>query len=387
MDYHPQKIDQKLLRAVVRANPPAKPSEIRDTAAGLLVRHETTGRASLFAIISRTKRKKLADVRAILDETTKVTLRQCQVEARKLQGKEAAGELEPTGKDQIPTLGEFLTGKGEGRAFSEAVRPIEAARLCSVFSGLVSRRLDEIVPLDLARWTKAKIAAGTKAGTLVRDARMLHSALARAVEWKVISANPLAGQIKRRAGKFRLADIVLEPLEDRVRYLTVDEEPRLRAALAERDDYIPTAVLVSMFTGLRQGELFALTWADIDFNAKTITVRPRNAKSGKVRHVPMNAEVIKLLSVRRGNDPEALVFTYMGHAIVSPKTAWRTLTRAAKIDGFRWHDLRHTFASRLAMAGVDLYVIKELMGHSSITVTEKYAHLQPHRHHEAVAKL
>ena len=351
------------------------------------MRHEATGRASLFAIISRTKRKKLADVRAILDETQKVTLRQCQIEARKLQGKEAAGELAHEQRGTVPTLKQFLLGGGHGRCFSEAVRPVEAARLHAVFPELRGHRLDKILPSYLARWAKAKIAAGAKAGTLLRDARMLHSALARAVEWNVIGSNPLAGQIKRRQGKFRLADITLEPLEHRVRYLKEDEEHRLRAVLSERDDYLPAAVLVSMLTGLRQGELFALTWADIDFTSKTIAVRASNAKSAKVRHVPMNSEVSELLAARRGNDADALVFTHNGHAIASPKTSWGTLMRKANIDNFRWHDLRHTFASRLAMRGIDLYTIKELLGHSSITVTEIYAHLQPHKHHAAIAVL
>jgi site-specific recombinase XerD len=79
--------------------------------------------------------------------------------------------------------------------------------------------------------------------------------------------------------------------------------------------------------------------------------------------------------------------TSTGMTVASPKTAWGNLMRESEIKNYCWHDLRHTFASRLAMAGVDLLAIKEMLGHSSVVTTEIYAHLQPNRHHEAVARL
>jgi integrase len=145
-----------------------------------------------------------------------------------------------------------------------------------------------------------------------------------------------------------------------------------------------------MHTGLRQGELLRLTWGCIDFASKVITVKATTAKSGKSRHVPMNTQVIEILTEWKPQkvEPTDFVFTTpRGMAIASPQTAWENVLREAKIKNFTWHDLRHCFASRLVMRGVDLYVVKELLGHSSIVHTQIYAHLQPHKHHDAVARL
>jgi integrase len=221
-------------------------------------------------------------------------------------------------------------------------------------------------------------------------------------------------------GRSKVADIAVGAIEHRVRYLSDDEEKKLLAALRDRDcrirtgrasgnewrnargidllptftnrfvDYLEPAVLVSMHTGLRQGELFRLTWGCVDNSSKTIMVKAANAKSGKARHVAMNGEVIEILGAWKpqGAKADDLVFVSpFGMAIASPKRAWGTLMRDAAIHNFTWHDLRHTFASKLAMKGVDLYSIKELLGHDKVTTTEIYAHLQLHRHAEAVAKL
>ena len=192
----------------------------------------------------------------------------------------------------------------------------------------------------------------------------------------------------------RLADIAIDPIERRVRYLTPGEENRLRETLRDRDrrthDYLLAAVITSMLTGLRRGEQFKLTWGDVDFRSGQLTVRASTAKAGKTRHVPMNTEVIQTLKAWKGRDADSKDFVFVtptGMPIISPKKAFNALLSAAKISDFTWHDLRHTFASKLAMSGVDLLTIKELLGHSSIRMTEVYAHLQPDRHQAAVALL
>ena len=386
MDYGPRRIDLKVIRALAKLPPPPSPKEVWDSQQRLCLRHQPSGYLGLYAVAQR-QRKSLCNARDVLDATRPQTLRWAVNEARKFQGKAAAGELEPARNDRVPTLREFLVGPCK-RTFGEAVAKSEVDRLLALFPGLLNRRLDKIVPLDMARWAKSM--DGAKPSTVERHARMLHSALEKAHKWKLIKENPLAGAIRRDKGRLKIADIPLEPVEHRIRYLSADEEGRLRAAIEHRSDYIRPAVLVSLGTGLRQGELLKLRWRAVDFTAKVVTVTAETAKSRKVRHVPINAEVLQTLKAwkQEGAKPDDFVFTSpYGHPIISPKKAWGRLIREARIENFTWHDMRHDFASKLVMARVGLYVVKELLGHASITQTEKYAHLQPDVHSEAVEKI
>ena len=394
MDYSPRKIDIKLLRQIVKAKPPATPKEIRDKAQGLVLRHQPSGHASLYAVAGRGQRKQICIALDIVDDTKTQTLRWAIYEARKFQGKAAAGELVPAEKGKTPTLRQLIDGTVAGHKFRDTVAKGEPERILAAFDNILDRQLDKIAPLDLARYAKRQIEKGRKPASILRPARTLSAALEKAVEWKLIGRNPLAGSIKGKQGRVRLADIPLNPIERRVRYLTEEEEKRLRETLIARDrrahDYLLPAVITSMLTGLRRGELFKLTWGDVDFRSEQLTVRASTAKAGKTRHVPMNAEVIETLKAWKPDGAGAKDFVFVTPTcmpIVSPKKAFAVLMRDAKTSDFTWHDLRHSFASKLAMRGVDLLTIKELLGHGSVKMTEVYAHLQPNRHQAAVAQL
>lgn len=155
-------------------------------------------------------------------------------------------------------------------------------------------------------------------------------------------------------------------------------------------DYLRPMVLLSLNTGLRRGELFGLEWTDIDFEARTLAVRGAVAKSGNTRIVGLNDTALSVLDAWRRQHPGiGLVFKSpkTGKAFDNVNKAWRELLKDAKIIGFRWHDMRHSFASWLVQSGVDLYVVRQLMGHSSIAMTERYAHLAPQAAHEAVNRI
>jgi integrase len=204
------------------------------------------------------------------------------------------------------------------------------------------------------------------------------------------------------------------------RYLLEDEERRLRIALIERDDkartervkandwrrargydrlpefaekeftdHVAPMVLISLNTGLRYGELASLEWASIDLQACSLTVTGRTAKSAKTRHVPLNAEAIDMLTRwRPEKQRKGLVFTNPnGSRIGSVKTAWGGVLKAAGITEFRWHDLRHSFASKLVQRGVALPVVRELLGHGDFKLTLRYAHLDDKQKIDAVARL
>lgn len=148
-------------------------------------------------------------------------------------------------------------------------------------------------------------------------------------------------------------------------------------------DHMTPVVLLGMNTGLRRGELLALDWSDINLDARLLTVRRENAKSGKQRHVPLNAEALAVLKQWLSQTTD--VGSVFG--VASVKSGWESLLTAAKVENFRFHDLRHHFASRLVMGGVDLNTVKELLGHSDLTMTLRYAHLALEHLAAAVEKL
>jgi integrase len=147
---------------------------------------------------------------------------------------------------------------------------------------------------------------------------------------------------------------------------------------------------------MRKGELFKLRWADIDFGSGTITVR--DPKSGEDEHLVLNETAKRTLKAlcdsrakvvglrdRAPSQPTGHVFTAPegGYIHVLNRYRYPALRRAG-IEGFRFHDLRHTFASRAAMSGVDLYTLQALMRHRSPQMTQRYAHLSAAHQREAV---
>ena len=147
-------------------------------------------------------------------------------------------------------------------------------------------------------------------------------------------------------------------------------------------------VTVLLHTGFRRGELLGLRWRDVDLKGGVLTI-PK-AKNGEARHVPLTSTVRTILSHRpRPLDGTALVFPNSeGHRDLrwAKKTVPGAL-RAAQIEDFRFHDLRHTFASRLAMEAVDLMTIRELMGHKTMAMTLRYSHLSPGHRRTAIERL
>lgn len=160
----------------------------------------------------------------------------------------------------------------------------------------------------------------------------------------------------------------------------------LLPALPHYGDHLTPAVLLSMNTGMRRGELLSLRWSSIELAGKhpQLTIEGSSAKSHQTRHLPLNQEAVDVLKRWRERAPsEERVFPVK----TGFKSAWAPLLVRAKITAFRWHDVRHHFASRLVQAGVPLNTVRELMGHASLAMTLRYAHLAPDQKREAVAKL
>jgi integrase len=149
-------------------------------------------------------------------------------------------------------------------------------------------------------------------------------------------------------------------------------------------------VIISLNTGIRRGALFGLLWSDVDMEGRVLTLRGEEGKSGKTNRVPLNDAAFRAFAEwRRQSGDGGLVFPSprTGGRFDDCKKAWKTLMRKAGIENFRWHDMRHDFASRLVMRGVDLNTVRELMGHADMKMTLRYAHLAPEAKVKAVGVL
>ena len=154
-------------------------------------------------------------------------------------------------------------------------------------------------------------------------------------------------------------------------------------------DHLRPMILLSINTGIRRGELFSLKWSNVNFDQAMLTIDGAYAKSGKTRHIPLNSEALNVLkSWRMQTNTIDLVFPSKdGNRFDTVKKGWKAIVDAAEIKNFRWHDMRHHFASKLVMAGVDLNTVRELLGHAEMTMTLRYAHLAPEHKALAVEKL
>ncbi len=309
---------------------------------------------------------------------------------------------------QKPTLGVFI--EEQYLPWFEANYKAHVTRYTlRQFTELYDKKLDSVVAWDVERWRKRKLSEGLKRSTINRRVAELRSCFSRAVEWELVGEHPLRAVKQYREDKLAV-----------VRFLDEDEERRLRAALHVREtklrvkresanqwrkerrqellptlngtfvDHLKPMVLLSLNTGLRRGELFDLAWRNIDFKTRVLTVVGTSAKSGRTRHIPLNDESHETLRgwKAQADATDGLVFpSESGEPFDNVNKSWAGVLREAKITNFRWHDMRHHFASRLAMAGVDLNTIRELLGHSELTMTLRYAHLAPEHKAEAVARL
>jgi integrase len=197
-----------------------------------------------------------------------------------------------------------------------------------------------------------------------RELACLKHMLNKAVEWEMLETNP--------AKKVRL----LRENNQRLRYLTQEEIEKLYNCSA---DHLKPIVLTALLTGMRKSEILKLKWEDIDFDQGIIFVR--NSKNNETREIPMNDQLMSVLRNLKFKSPY-LFAREDGKLCISIRTAFENAVRRANIHDFRFHDLRHTFASHLVMAGVDLITVKELLGHKTINMTLRYAHLSPdHKRH------
>jgi len=236
-------------------------------------------------------------------------------------------------------------------------------RLREQFAGL---NLSEISPDKVQNFFELRL-MNVKASTAQRDLSVLKAILNKAQREGLLETLPSFPKQKKQP--------------NRERYLT---EAELGALVEASAQHLKPIILVAVDTGGRRSELLGLDWADVSLELKL--VRFRNTKNGEDRNVPLTERSLLEL-IHLGPLPAGPVFTFNGKAISDVKTAFRKAARRANVKDIRLHDLRHTYASRLARKGVPLYNIQKLMGHKSYEMVLRYAHLDPDFGREAIAAL
>jgi len=242
--------------------------------------------------------------------------------------------------------------------------------LCEFFGK--DKPLTEIAPVQIEAYKiqrQSKIADST----VNRELALLKRMFNLAITWDLYSGlNPV-----RRVKFFR-------EFNNRLRVLSPEEEGKL---IHNAIPYLQDLIRFALNTGLRTGEIFSLRWSHVDLPRGILSVFA--SKTQTIREIPINAEAREVLEAWKLNKKNEVVFynPQTGKPFVDLKNGFILACEKSGISGVTWHTLRHTFASRLVNSGVDIVTVKELLGHSSISVTMRYAHTNIESKRAAVGKL
>jgi len=285
-----------------------------------------------------------------------------------------AGVLEPPAEKTLDAVkAEYLQYKRDHgkRTVKDDERILERVLLPAFGATLAIRRL---TPAAIAQYEKRR-AGEVSAYTVANELAVLRHLLRLAKRWGYLD---------------RVPDIVLPRKPDgRLRYLEADEIGKLLTACREsQDPGLYAVVVLALHTGMRKGEILGLEWERVDLSSARLTLY--RTKSGKPRGVPINRAVYEALIALQPNADRR-------HGRLFPagndrrgsqiRTAFEAALTRAGIKAFRFHDLRHTAASHLVMRGATLQEVKEILGHSDLRMTLRYAHLSPAHLRGAVERL
>jgi integrase len=226
------------------------------------------------------------------------------------------------------------------------------------------RRLSDLAPWDGEK-LKVNLSSSRKPATVNRLVGNVKHMMSMAVKWNLLAKNPFAG--------VKLLHVPTFP----ECILSKDEEEKLLAACARvHAPYLRSMVTLALNLGMRKGEILSLKWAQVDLANRLIHVC--NGKTVQSdRRIPMNGTVFQLLadlSQQRKSDFIFPSHRKPGDRFRDPKVGFMKAIGLAGIQRLRFHDLRHTFATRLVRANVDLITVQQLLGHAKITMTARYAH-------------
>jgi integrase len=378
---------------------PEKPYEVRaEKPMGLLLRVQPSGSRSFYVQLGRGKRVRIGPAGTY-------TLKQAEERAKKIiLDPGTASKKTGTGL----TLDEYIDQHYKEHATAKMKNGAKSvARVKAIWEKLLNKRLTDINASEVDKFRNKRINSGVAPATVNRDIAALSGVLTHWVKNNKGAVHPLA-----ELEALDVAD------DETIRYLTAAESASLRKALADRDkqgakdrtsanewrgkrgydlmpeikgycDHITPMVLLSLNTGMRQGELFSLAWESVDLSLKTITVLASHSKGNTTRTIPLNTETLAVLTAIKPDPAKGFVFKspVTGERFNNVKKAWAEITKSAGLTGLRWHDMRHDFASQLVLCGVPLFTVQKLLGHANSRMTQRYAKLAPSALSDAVNML
>ncbi len=245
---------------------------------------------------------------------------------------------------------------------------IHLNRACSFFGDI---NISEVTPLKVEEFKRWRLEGGVKRTTVNRNLQVLKTMFYKAMEWGYSKDNPIK-KVKLYKEDNR-----------RLRFLEREEIERLLNACSL---HTRKTVVFALNTGMRRGEMLNLKWSDISLKNNLIYIHKTKTKTKRV--IPMNSAVKRLLlNIRERSTSEYIFCNEEGGQIKSLRKGFEKALNRAGINDFRWHDLRHSFASHLVMSGIDLNTVKELLGHKTIDMTLRYSHLSQDHKSRAVEVL
>jgi len=246
---------------------------------------------------------------------------------------------------------------------------------CRNFKGFIGNRyIDEIKLIDIEKFKSFRKNTVSNS-TINRELNSISKMFSIAVENKLLSENPCFSVKKLRENNMK------------ERFLTKEEEEKLLSACIGEKEYLKPILMMALHTGCRKSEILRLTWDCVDFTQKFITIL--NSKSGKSRQIPMSEKLYDFLY----NQPKINKYVFINPETQKPyydlKKAFKGLCgkEEVNIKDLRFHDLRHTAATRMVASGIDIRVVQDILGHSDIRMTQRYSHPVPERKLKAIEAL
>jgi len=291
------------------------------------------------------------------------TVAQARLEKRKRQVR--LGEFDmviakiPIASDFIPEYIYFIREVKKNRSHDRSRQALDH------FSKLYGdKKLNEITPEDIDNYKQIRLNECAALGTIARELVVIRHFFNQARKWKrFLGENPVS-----QSGIPKVND-------QKERVISYEEEERL---LSLSPKHLKDIIVIALNTGMRQGEILGLKWEWIDLEENIITLPQTNTKNNKIRKIPINKTIKSLLLERK------LISAGSEFIFPSPKGkiyhlnwikhSFKTACKNAGIENLRFHDLRHTCATRIVESRIPLHALTKLLGHSSVRVTERYSH-------------
>lgn len=290
-------------------------------------------------------------------------------------------DVEVWGMEPVRTFEELMVAwlkENDRKTSAETDRQI-VRRLWPHFEGV---ELNNLTATDISAYTQKRRDAGRADSSIRRELATLSAAINYARKhWEWDLPNPVTGRAP-------------QPGPGRVRWVTrEDAETLIAAARQSRSRLLGHFVELGFYTGMRSQEMLGLEWRRVDLHQRLLYLPPATNKSARHVSIPLNQRayqvLLQLAAYRAEYCPDTpwVFWRANGERLQSVKKGFRAACEKAGIEDFTPHDLRHTCAAWLVQAGVSLYRVRDLLRHTSIQVTERYAHLAPDQVREAVAAL